>query len=167
MLGQVVSICGDFDSQVKLLSPGVGGGFPVDPIVGTWSENSMNFMPGRSCVHIVQQTATEFTGWSDSLQVLGSVQFANHIPRPATAEERYGNLMKVHREADGSLSFELGAFAGVCCSHAFLGALTSKGTLIHGTWPAGLNQAPHPGSWKKMPGDSCINSGPVSGALTH
>ena len=147
---------GNFDSRVKLRRPGAGGGLPRDPAVGTWSENSMDSSM-RSCVHIVQQTATEWTGWSDSLTVLGSMPYASQVPRPATAVEHYGELMKVKRNQNGSFSFELGAFNGVCCPHRFAGTLTSSGTQIQGAWLSGPNQIARQGGWTKMSGDSCIS----------
>ena len=148
---------GRFDSRLKLLRPGVGKRRPIDPLVGTWLENAGNFPLNPSCVHVAQQTATEWTGWADVLTILGNVQYAPHLSRPATAQERYGELIKVQRKQDHSFSFELGAYSGVCCSHTFIGTLNAAGTLLKGGWPAGPNQAPHPGSWKKMWGDSCVD----------
>jgi hypothetical protein len=148
---------GNFDSRLKLLRPGVGKRAPIDPLVGTWLENTGNFSPSRSCLHVAQQTATEWTGWADYLSVLGNMQYAPHLSRPATAQERYGELIKVQRKEDHSVSFELGAYSGLCCSHTFIGTLNAAGTLLQGTWPLGQNQFSHPGSWRKMKGDSCVD----------
>lgn len=151
---------GDFDSRIKLLRPGAGRGFARDPAVGTWSENQTGF-PVRSCLHIAQQTATEWTGWSDSLTVLGSVQYAPHLSKPATAMERYGELVDVARKQDGSFSFTLDAFTGVCCSRRFVGTLAPAGALLEGTWLSGPNQITRQGSWTKMSADSCLSGEPV------
>lgn len=158
---------GDFDAHVKLQRPGVSRGFPHDPLVGTWLENPTNFLVSRSCLHIIQQTATEWTGWSDSLTVLGSLQYAPYVSRPTTAEEHYGELMKVQRKPNGSFSFELGAFNSVCCPQRFVGTLAPAGTLLQGAWPTGMNQTPRLGSWRKIPGDSCLASEQGAGLVQH
>jgi hypothetical protein len=150
---------GAFDARLKLLRPGTGARRPIDPVVGTWLENTGTFPADRSCLHVAQKTATDWTGWADSFSVLGNVQYAPRLSRPATAYERYGELVKVERKQDHSFSFELGAHAAACCSHTFIGTPNAAGTLLEGTWPAGPNQAPHPGSWRKMRGDSCVDPG--------
>jgi hypothetical protein len=144
---------GAFDSTLKLLRPGVGAQWTIDPVIGTWLENT------GKCLHVAQQTATEWTGWADFLTVPGNVQYPPHLKRPATAQERYGELVRVERQQDHSFSFELGANAAGCCSHTFMGTPNADGTLLEGTWPPGPNQAPHPGSWRKMRGDSCVDPG--------
>ena len=150
---------GEFDSRVKLLRPGAGKRGLVDPLVGTWLENAGNVPPAHSCLHVAQQTATEWTGWADSLWVPGNVQYAPQFSRPATAEEHYGVLVKVERKQGHSFSFALGAYEALCCPQMFIGRLNQAGTLLKGGWPAGPNEAPRPGSWKKMRGDSCVDPG--------
>jgi hypothetical protein len=147
---------GDFDSRVKLLRPGMRTGRPVDPVVGTWLENTGKLSPNRSCLHVAEQTATQWTAWSDSLSLLGNVRYAPQLSRPTTAYERYGELAKVERNQDQSFSFELGAYRAACCSYTFIGTVNAAGTLLEGTWPAGPNP-PRLGSWRKMRGDSCID----------
>jgi hypothetical protein len=144
---------------VNLLRPGAGKQYPIDPVVGTWLENTGNFPPSRSCLHVAQQTATEWTGWADYLTVPGNEQYPPHVKRPATAEERYGELVKVERKQDHSFSFELGAYEALCCPRTFIGRLNAAGTLLKGGWPAGPNEAPRPGSWREMRGDSCVDPG--------
>ena len=144
---------GNFDSDVTLRRPGMDRTTKANPIVGTWLENTKSIY---SCVHIAQLTQTDFTGWSDSLQVLGSVRFAENVPRPTTTIERYGELMKVQFQDSDKVSFELYAFAPACCSHTFIGALMRGGTIVRGTWPPGANQSPYDGSWRKMAGTSCV-----------
>lgn len=143
---------GAFDSKVTLRRPNsdnTGQG----KIVGTWLESKS---PASSCVHIGQQSATEYMGWSDALQTQGGMRIANSIPRPAEAIERYGELMKVNVQNGDKVSLELGAYNAICCSHTFVGTLTANNRLLEGAWPPGANQSPHLSTWKKMPGDSCI-----------
>ena len=116
----------------------------------------MHYTP-TSCVHIAQRSSTSFLGWSDTLQVLGSMRVASGIPRPPTSIERYGELIRVKVGDSGKVSLELGAYNPVCCSHTFVGALISHNTLLEGLWPPGPNQAPHAARWIKMSGDSCIS----------
>lgn len=144
---------GAFDSHVTLRRPSLPGRTGANPIVGTWRDNRRSI---SSCVHIAQQSPTAFVGWSDTLQLFGSMRFANGIPKPSTSIERYGELMKVGVYNDDKISLELGAYSAICCSHTFVGTLTANNTLLEGTWPPGANQAPHPGAWKKMSGDSCV-----------
>ena len=145
---------GAFDSHVTLRRPSQPDGAGASPIVGTWRDNRTSFF---SCVHIVQQSPAGFVGWSDSLQLFGSMRIANGIPRPPTSIERYGELMKVDLIDSDRVSLELGAYNGICCSHTFVGTLTANRTLLEGAWPPGANQAPHVAAWKKMSGGSCLS----------
>jgi hypothetical protein len=138
---------GAFDSTVTLRRPGISDPTKTNPIVGTWIENSNSAF---SRIHIAQQTESEFTGWSDSLQVLGLVSFANDLARPATAIESYGELMKVLVDGAGNVTLELYAFTSVCCSHSFVGRITQEGNLIRAGWPPGPNQAARHGLWTKV-----------------
>lgn len=97
---------GDFDSRLKLLRPTMDTRWPIDPVVGSWLENTGKFPPDRSCLHVAQQAATEWTEWGDSFSVLGNVQYAPQLSRPARAYERYGELIKIQRNQDHSFSFE-------------------------------------------------------------
>jgi hypothetical protein len=149
-----------FDSMVTLRRPGLSDPAKTNPVVGTWLYNSIS--PSHiSCVHIVQQTENEFSGWSDSLQVLGLVRFRNAWARPKTALERYGERMKVNVDFLGKITLELYAFSPGCCSHTFVGTITQDGNLIDGDWLAGPNQTACSGSWTKMTGDSCVSSAPT------
>lgn len=143
-----------FDSAVILRRPSVSDGANTSRVVGTWRENSQS--PSIfSCVHIVQQGQSDFIGWSDALVVAGLMSYANELARPETTIESYGELMKVDSDSAGKVRLELYAFSGICCSHVFVGKLDQNGGLIEGDWPASPKQSPHPGSWTKMPGDSC------------
>ncbi len=150
---------GGFDARVKLLRPGEGKRRSVDPLVGTWLQITGNLPPERYCLHVAEQTETGLTGWEDLLAVPGSVQDSLHLPRPATAQERYGEPIEIRRKQVGSFSFELGGYSGVCCPHTFIAKLNRAGTLLKETSPPGLNPAPHPGSWRKMRGNSCVDPG--------
>lgn len=141
---------GWFDAKVVLRRPGV---VKPNPVVGTWLGGSA-FLP--VCMHVTEITPGEFTGWSDSLQVLDRVGMAPNVARPATALQHYGELMKVGREADSGFSFEFFAYTAICCSHTFVGLLQANGSRIDGIWPPGPNQSPRKASWKKMRGNSCI-----------
>jgi hypothetical protein len=150
---------GKFDSTVTLRRAGISGPTKTNPIVGTWFYQSV--APSQiSCIHIAQQAESEFTGWSDSLQVLGEVGFRNNLTRPETAFESYGELMKVHVDGEGKVTLELHAFSPACCSHIFVGKITQEGNLIQGDWPRGPNQSAGSGTWTKMSGDSCVSSPP-------
>jgi len=145
---------GSFDSAVTLRRPSFDSN-GQSKIVGTWLESKSLT---SSCVHVAQQSATEYIGWSDALQTLGGMRIANSIPRPREAIERYGELMKVSLQNGDRISFELYAYNAICCSHRFVGILSEDGTPIQGTWPSGTNQAPHNAVWVRMPHDSCISS---------
>jgi hypothetical protein len=150
---------GSFDSTVTLRRPGPADPDKTSPVVGTWLESSAT-PSAYSCVHIVQQAENSFIGWSDSLEAPASTQCPNGVRKLATLYERYGERMKVHLEADGKVSLELYAYNPMCCSHTFIGTISPNGKVIQGTWPTGPNQSPHNGSWKKVPGDSCLSQAP-------
>ena len=141
---------GTFDSTVTLRHPNVSDPAKENPIVGTWVGTSRL---SNMCIHVFQQAESEFTGWSDNLQV-GDPGMQRAGLR--TAFEHYGDLAKVDFDAAGNVTFELHAFTGSCCSHKYVGKLHPDGTLIDGAWPPGPNQAPRNDSLRKMPGDSCV-----------
>lgn len=146
---------GDFDAHVELRRPGA--------IVDTWTADSP---PVRSCVHIPNSTAPDFNGWSDNIQTLGQVRFANNIPRPSTTPATYGDLIKIRHLDNNQISIEFNAYSGICCSHLFIGTIAPDGMHLTGTWPAGPNQSPHSGSFRKAPPYSCLDSDPASPRLT-
>lgn len=147
---------GEFDSHVTLCRPSTSQSGKANPLVGTWAENS-NL--GQGCIHIAEQAPGEFTGWSDAIQLPGTVRSCiDNVSKPVTVSERFGERLKARLEKDGSVSFELYAYTGMCCPHTFVGKLTEGGNLIQGTWPSGANQAAHNATWKKMHGDSCVVS---------
>jgi hypothetical protein len=147
---------GEFDSRVTLCRPSTGQSGKTSPLVGTWTENS-NL--GQGCIHIAEQAPGEFTGWSDDIQLPGTVRSCiDGVSKPVAVFQRFGERLKAQLEKDGSVSFELYAYTGMCCSHTFVGKLTEDKNLIRGTWPSGANQAAHDATWKKMPGDSCVAS---------
>ena len=128
----------------------------TSPLVGTWAENS-NF--GQGCIHIAEQTPGEFIGWSDDIQLPGTVRSCiDNVSKPVSVFQRFGERLKARLEKDCTVSFEFHAFNDMCCSHTFVGKLAEGGDLIHGTWPSGANQFPHDATWKKMTGDSCVAS---------
>lgn len=145
---------GGFDAAVTLCRPTPSAEIKPSPIVGTWSSGSGI---GSGCIHIAQTGETTFTGWSDSLQIPGTVFFANNIPGPHSLLQGYGSLAKVHLSNDGQVSLELGAYNAMCCSHAFTGHLSADGSTIAGDFPPGPNQNPHAANWTRMNGDSCID----------
>jgi hypothetical protein len=147
---------GEFDSHVTLCRPSTSHSGKASPLVGTWAENSKL---GRGCIHIAEQASGEFTGWSDEIQFPRTVRSCiNNVSKPVAVFQRFGEPLKAHLEKDGSASFELYAYSGICCPHTFVGKLTEGGNLIRGTWPSGRNQTAHNATWKKMPGDSCVVS---------
>ena len=145
---------GEFDSQVTLCRPSTSLSGKASPLVGSWAENS-NL--GQGCIHIAEQAPGGFTGWSDEIQLPGTVgSCIDGVSKPVAVFQSFGELLKVHLENDGAVSFELYAYNDVCCSHTFVGKLAEGGDLIQGAWPSGANQAAHNATWKKMPGDSCV-----------
>lgn len=142
---------GDFDAQVELRRPGA--------TVDTWIADSPL---ARSCVHIPSSTAPEFNGWSDNIPTLGHVRFANNIPRPSTTPAIYGDLLKVRHLGNDKVSIEFNAYSGICCSRLFVGTVTPDGMFLKGSWTAGPNQSPRPGSFRKAPPYSCLDSDPAS-----
>jgi hypothetical protein len=145
---------GSFDSTVTLRRPHPDSG-KESRIVGTWLETRS---VTSSCVHIAQTSATGYVGWSDALQILGEMRFANGIPRAKFAMERYGELMAVSLQNSSSISLQLYAYNAMCCSHRFVGTLSEDGASIQGIWPPGANQAPHDALWRRMAEDSCTSS---------
>jgi hypothetical protein len=143
---------GSFDSDVTLKRPGVDVK-KSSAITGTWL-GTMN-----GCMHIVEQAPSVFTGWSDSLQVPGTMRFAPSVRKPLRLLETYGTLMKVQAGADGNVSFEFNPFTPICCSHTFVGKPGADGRTMEGAWPPGPNQAPRAASWIKMAHDSCWETG--------
>ena len=143
---------GDFDSVVTLCRPSAGPDMQPSPLVGTWSQAEGI----GACVHVTQTGPDTFTGWSDAIQVPGRIGFAPGI-QPHPLFQHFGDLMKVHHADDGNVTFELGAYNGICCPHLYSGKLSADGVTIRGDFPPGPNQAPHAVAWKKMPGDSCVN----------
>ena len=147
---------GDFDSHVFLCRPSTGQSATANALVGTWQENSSL---GQNCVHIAEQAPGQFTGWSDAIELPDTVRTCiDNVSKPAAVFEHFGERLKAHLELDGSISFELYAYTGICCSHTFVGKLSEDGSVIQGAWPSGTNQAAHNATWKKMPGDSCVAS---------
>jgi len=149
---------GHFDAQVTLRRPAAPDSQGANQLIGTWSESTAF---GGACVHIAGHGPDDFTGWSDALQTWGSVMFAPHVVRPSTAFQRYGDLMNVHRGKNGSVSFELYAYNGLCCPKTFDGILSKDGSTMEGSWSSGSNRA----VWTKMRGDSCVTSEPVSAKM--
>lgn len=141
---------GDFDEQVTLERP--GGKRSDSVITGTWRDETA---PIR-CMHVVEQAASEFTGWSDRLQIPGTIGFAPWI-QPHRLFEIYGEWMKVKMNPDETTSFEFSAFTAMCCSHTYIGKLDAGAITIEGRWPPGPNQAPQPDRWRKVAGESCAN----------
>ncbi len=147
---------GDFDSHVTLCRPSIGQSGRASPLVGTWAEISSL---GQGCIHIAEQAPGEFTGWSDDIQLPGTVRSCiDNVSQPVSVFQRFGIRMKTHLEKNDAVSFELYAYNDMCCSHTFVGKFAKDGNLIRGTWPSGTNQAAHNATWKKMPGDSCVAS---------
>lgn len=142
-----------FDSQVTLARTGTGTERKKMWFVGTWRTGSTQF---QTCLHIAGEAPGQFTGWSDTLVAMGPDPCPPHAPKRPYSYEYYGELAKVHAEENGSVSIELGAYNGICCSHTVLVAPAENGTVMKADWPSGPNQAPHQAEWKKMPGDSCI-----------
>jgi len=154
--GMAAYIAASLIPAFTLCRPSTGQSGKTSPLVGTWTENS-NL--GQGCIHIAEQAPGEFTGWSDDIQLPGTVRSCiDGVSKPVAVFQRFGERLKAQLEKDGSVSFELYAYTGMCCSHTFVGKLTEDKNLIRGTWPSGANQAAHDATWKKMPGDSCVAS---------
>jgi hypothetical protein len=133
---------GSFDSQVTLERPGAGAE-KRSALAGTWMNVSTN-----ECMHIAERGSAEFTGWSDSLQLPNEARCMPPAERPSRVMEIYGDLIKVQEGADGTASFEFGAYNAMCCSNVIRGRPNADGGTIEVAWPLG--------PWKKMPGDSCL-----------
>ena len=126
---------GVFDSRVTLCRPSTSLSGKASPLVGSWAENS-NL--GQGCIHIAEQAPGGFTGWSDEIQLPGTVgSCIDGVSKPVAVFQSFGELLKVHFENDGAVSFELYAYNDVCCSHTFVGKLAEGGDLIQDAWPSG------------------------------
>ena len=143
---------GAFDHRVVLRRPGIGKNASL--LVGTWQTSPP--VPFYTCAHIVQTGPNTFTGWFDSLGVLGLLHHSPNVKRSTTSIELYGDLMEV-RVLNDRVFLQLPAFAdaGICCSHAFVGSLTEDGSAIQGIWPSGPNQERRNGKWTRIRGNSC------------
>jgi hypothetical protein len=143
---------GAFRGQVSLKRPASKSS--VSPFAGTWSRTHAMM---NTCLHIAQQQDGSLTAWSDDLQALGRVRYANGIQPPAQMLEHYGEIAKAKVDASGQITVELRAYTAKCCSHSFTARLSPDGQLLSGNWLAGLNQNPTAVEWKKAPGISCVN----------
>ena len=141
---------GDFDERVTLERPGAKRA--GSKIVGTWRGETL---PVR-CMHIVEQETSEFTGWSDRLQIPGTIGFASWI-QPHRLFQIYGEWMKVKMNSDEGASFEFSASSAECCSDTYIGKPDEGGASIEGRWPPGPNQTPRPDRWRRVAGESCAN----------
>jgi hypothetical protein len=111
----------------------------------------------NNCLHIPQQQDGSLTAWSDDLQTLGRVRYANGIQPPAQTREQYGEIAKAKLDASGRITVELRAYTAGCCSHSITASLSPDGQLLSGSWLAGMNQDSSAVEWKKIPGISCVN----------
>ena len=146
-----------FDSAVILTRLGVGTAKTKPWFVGTWNSGDQSI---QSCIHISEQAPGKFVGWRDSLTARGAVRRASGIPKPPDSFESYGDLVKIATANDDSVSIELNAFNGMCCSHLFLGTPEDNGTVMKELSPTEPNQPPHQTKWKKMSGNTCIVTPP-------
>jgi hypothetical protein len=144
---------GSFDAVVNLCRPTPGSEVKQSPLVGTWS---LGPVPGSGCVHISQTGATNFTGWSDALEIPGHTIYGPNFPGPHSLLQSYGDLAKVDLSGDDHVSLELGAYSGMCCSHTFTGHLAADGTTISGDFLPGPNQPPNAGVGTKSPGNTSV-----------
>jgi hypothetical protein len=118
-------------------------------LLGTWQSSRSS--ASYECLHVVQTTAHDFTGWFDSLLLFGNVHIPPNREGPSTAVEEYGELLKVG-VADNTVSFELPAYTGICCSSTFVGRITPDGSAIRGAWH---HQTPQDALWVKVRSGSC------------
>jgi hypothetical protein len=144
---------GSFDAVVTLCRPTPGPEIKQSPLVGTWL---LGPVPGSGCIHIAQTGATNFTGWTDALELPGHTIYGPNYPGPRSLLQSYGHLAKVALSGDDQVSLELGAYSAMCCSHRFTGRLAADGTTISGDFPPGPNQSPNAGVWTKRPGNTCV-----------
>jgi hypothetical protein len=142
---------GAFRGQVSLQRPASKSS--VSPFAGAWSRTHAMM---NNCLHIAQQQDSSLTAWSDDLQALGRVRYANGIQPPAQTREQYGEIAKAKLDASGQITVELRAYTAGCCSHSFTARLSPDGQLLSGSWLTGPNQDPSEVEWKKMPGISCV-----------
>jgi len=133
---------GSFDEQVTLERPGTGMKTP-NAITGSWS--SVRFI--SRVVHVGEQASGHFVGWSDMLQIPGTVRLAPGI-EPHRLFEIYGDRLKVQRAGERGVLFEFGAYSGACCSHTFAGKLSSDGSWIESG--AGPGAAGPFTKWKRV-----------------
>jgi hypothetical protein len=143
---------GSFDSVVPLCRPTSGSTIAPSPLIGTWSSGY-----GGGCIHIFETGPGTFTGWSDALEVPGQIVFGRNIPGPHQLYQNYGDLAKIHLANNGEVSLEFGAYNPMCCSHRFIGKLSTDGSTILGDFPPGPNQNPHTANWTKVQSDSCVD----------
>jgi hypothetical protein len=115
---------GSFDEQVTLERPGAGMK-THNAITGSWS--SVGFM--SRVVHVGEQAPGQFVGWSDILQIPGTVRLAPGI-QPHRLFEIYGDRLKVQRAGELGVLFEFGAHSAACCSRTFAGKLSSDASSI-------------------------------------
>jgi hypothetical protein len=143
----------DFDSVVTLVRPMLRASSNKAWFVGTWKSSSG---PGTTCLHIAQQSPAGLIAWADTLLAWGLTRIAPQAVKPPYSWEHYGERVKVEPSSNGSLTVELGAYSGICCSHRFTATSADGGKAMKADWPAGPNQSPHKSKWTKMPGNTCI-----------
>jgi hypothetical protein len=152
---------GNFDSQVQLCRPTGGPGVDPSPLVGTWVQNEHT---GDNCMHIAQTAPGAFIGWSDALQIPGSILFAPTIPTPHRLFQHFGELMKVDAAEHGRVELVFNPYNAMCCSRNYIVRLSADGSTLSLEAPSGAKGGPRSLPWKKMPGDSCVNPAELQNA---
>jgi hypothetical protein len=133
---------GSFEEQVTLERPRAGMK-THNAITGSWS--SVGFM--SRVVHVGEQAPGQFVGWSDMLQIPGTVRLAPWI-QPYRLLQVYGDRVKVQRAGERGVLFESGAYSAACCSHTFAGKLSSDESWIESG--AGPSAAGPFTKWKRV-----------------
>jgi hypothetical protein len=115
---------GSFDQQVTLERPGTGLK-TYNKVAGTWG--AVGFL--SRVVHVGEQAPGQFAGWTDALQIPGTVRSGPSVP-PHRLFEIYGERVRVQRAGDAGVMFEFGADSAVCCARTWAGKLSVDGNSI-------------------------------------
>ncbi len=123
--------------------------------VGTWFNNAAMM---NNCVHISQEENGALTAWSDDLQNLSRMRYANGIPPATQTMEHYGEIAKVSIDTPDQITVELRTNTAGCCSHPFTARVSGNGRTLSGNWLPGPNQILSPVTWLRMPAGSCLST---------
>jgi hypothetical protein len=123
----------------------------------SWSmqspERPLNFVrPHAKLRKSKARCATTSVLWNRYSALCQRLKSSRSTPRDDTR-----SIPQIHLANNGEVSLELGAYNPMCCSHQFIGKLSTDGSTLQGDFPPGSNQNPHAEIWTKVHSGSCVD----------